>query len=102
MIVNRKGGPAGAKYMTDEDEDIEEFRRHVDLIIEECHDIKSNSTIDTKHVFQHSIEFLDSQIDYIRKNELRINNNNQTEIQKLNGITTTKKNIATELRSIID
>lgn len=51
MIVNRKGGPAGAKYMTDEDEDIEEFRRHVDLIIEECHDIKSNSTIDTKHVF---------------------------------------------------
>jgi len=36
MIINRKGGNEGAKYMNDDDEDIEEYRRHLDLIVDEC------------------------------------------------------------------
>jgi len=51
MIINRKGGNEGAKFLNDEDEDIEEYRRHLDLIVDECNEIKSNSTLDTKHVF---------------------------------------------------
>lgn len=102
MISNRKGGNEGAKYIDEADEDIEEYRRHMDLIVDECKEIRSNTTMDTKNVFQASIEYLDAQTEFIRKNELRINNNNQTEILKLNKIANKKKLIATELRSVIE
>jgi hypothetical protein len=43
LIVSRKGGGI-SKFMADEDEDIEECRRHIELIIEECGEIKKAST----------------------------------------------------------
>lgn len=41
-------------------------------------------------------------LEFIRKHEMRINQNSQQQIQQLNSITGTKKKLAVELRQIID
>lgn len=42
--------------------DFEECRRHIDLIIEMCHDIRMSSTHDVRKVFQAASEKLDEDI----------------------------------------
>jgi hypothetical protein len=54
-------------------EDFEECRRHIELIIELCKDIKSSCHMDVRKVFAHAAETLETQLEFIRKNEIRIN-----------------------------
>jgi hypothetical protein len=57
-------------------DDIEECRRHIELIIELCTDIKNSSNQDSRKVFARIAEKLEDDLSFIRKNENRINNNN--------------------------
>ena len=59
MIASRKGGGV-SKFIQDDDEDIEECRRHIELIVEECNEIKKASTEETRYCFQRSVDYLDS------------------------------------------
>jgi hypothetical protein len=43
MIIARKGSGI-SKIISDDDEEIEEFRRHIELIIDECKEIKNACT----------------------------------------------------------
>ena len=83
-------------------DDIEECRRHIELIIELCTDIKNSSNQDSRQVFARIAEKLEDDLSFIRKNENRINNNNAQAIQKLNSITQNKKSLASQLRQVID
>lgn len=67
------GGGANVAFLIDEDDDIEECRRHIELIIDMCQEIKRASTEDSRYVFQRSIDYLVNQMDFIRKHEQRIN-----------------------------
>lgn len=68
------------KQGSDSDEDFEECRRHIELIIEMCVDIRDSSHHEVRRVFSESIDALDHQLNYIRKNEIRINKNNEKSI----------------------
>lgn len=81
--------------------DFEECRRHIDLIIEMCHDIRMSSTHDVRKVFQAASEKLDEDIQFIRKHEIRINRQNEQAINQLGDITKSKKALAKELRALI-
>lgn len=91
--------PGGNAYQYD---DVEECRRHIELIIELCRDIKNTCHQDVRKVFARSAEKLEEDLSFIRKNEIRINQNNANSINQLNKITLTKKNLAQELRGLID
>jgi hypothetical protein len=83
-------------------EEIEECRRHYDLIYEMCKDIKENINRDVRKVFQRTGEALNDELAKIRMHEKRINTQNEKEIVKLNELTLGKKQLAVELRQIID
>lgn len=57
-------------------EEIEEFRRHTDLIMEMCKEIKMSCTHQVRKVFQHAGEALDENLESIRRVEKRINQQN--------------------------
>lgn len=65
-------------------DDLEECRRHIELIIDLCRDIKDTCHQDVRKVFASSAEKLEDDLAYIRKNEIRINQNNANQITKLN------------------
>lgn len=46
----------------DTSNDFDEFRRHIELIIEMCNDIKQSSHHEVRKVFSHSIESLDNDL----------------------------------------
>lgn len=55
------------------DDDIEECRRHIEVIIDLCRDIKDTCHQDVRKIFARSAEKLEDDLAYIRKNEIRIN-----------------------------
>ena len=55
------------------DDDIEECRRHIEMIIELSKDIKDSSHYDVRKVFAKVGEQLQDELTLIRKVELRIN-----------------------------
>ena len=55
------------------DEDIEECRRHTELIVELCQDIKRSVHHDVRKVFAKVGGILEEQLASIRKHEMRIN-----------------------------
>ena len=55
------------------DDEIEEHRRHLEMIIELCREIQSSCTHDVRKVFARVGENLQESIDFIRKHERRIN-----------------------------
>ena len=79
-------------------EEIEECRRHYELIEEMCRDIRTNINSDVRKVFQKAAEDLDRELTKIRTSEKRINTENEKQITKLNQITLGKKQHAVELR----
>lgn len=83
-------------------DDIEECRRHVDLIVEMCGEIKGVCTRDVTKVFQRAGETLEEKLEFIRRVEARISKDNASQIGQLNGITVKKRGLAVELREIID
>ena len=58
---------------TELDEDIEEYRRHIELIIDLSQDIKRSCHADTRKFFSVAIDKLEQDLEYIRKCERRIN-----------------------------
>ncbi len=54
-------------------EDVEEVKRHMDLIQECCQDIKMACNKDVTKVFQRAGESLSDNLDKIRRHEKRIN-----------------------------
>lgn len=55
------------------DDDIEEHRRHLEMIIELCQEIQSSLSYDVRKVFARVGEALNDQLEVIRKHEQRIN-----------------------------
>jgi len=55
------------------DEDFEECRRHIELIIDLCADIRDSSHHQVRSVFSETINSLEEELGYIRKNEIRMN-----------------------------
>lgn len=92
-ILKKSGG--------DNTNDFEDCRRHIELIIEMCYDIRESSHNDVRKVFAHSAEVLESDMAFIRKHEIRINKQNEDDITHLGEITKKKKELARELRSLI-
>jgi len=84
------------------DQGLEECRRHIELIVELCNDIKGTCHHDVRKVFAKVAEKLEEDLNFIRKHELRINQNNAQAILDLNGITQQKKHLALQLRGLID
>jgi hypothetical protein len=84
------------------EEEVEECRRHIELIIELCRDIKGACHSDVRKVFAKVAEKLEEDLAFIRKHEIRINQHNATAIGELNKITLGKKQLAIELRGLID
>lgn len=58
------------------DQGVEECRRHIELIVELCNDIKGTCHHDVRKVFAKVAEKLEEDLNFIRKHELRINQNN--------------------------
>ena len=58
-------------------DEIEECRRHYELIEEMCRDIKANINKDVRKVFQRAGETLNDDLTKIRLKEKRINNENE-------------------------
>ena len=84
------------------DDDVEEHRRHLDMIIECCQEIKNSSGYDVRRVFSRVGNAMDKELSQIRKHEQRINENQKEQINSLGVITQRKKDLATELRAVID
>ncbi len=59
---------------------MEECRRHIEMIVEMCRDIKNTCGPDVRKVFARSAEILEEHLGFIRKNEVRINSNNAKSI----------------------
>ena len=70
-----------------DDADFEECRRHIELIIEMCNDIRQSSHHEVRKVFASSGEQLEEELAFIRKNEIRINKQNEKAITQLGEIT---------------
>ena len=66
-LIKTQGGSGGL------DEDIEECRRHTELIVELCNDIKGSIHQDVRKMFAKAGEQLTEDLDNIRRHELRIN-----------------------------
>ena len=71
--------------------EVEEYRRHIELIIDLCRDIKGTCHSDVRKVFAKVAEKLEDDLVFIRKHEQRINQNNSDAIVELNRITLQKK-----------
>lgn len=84
------------------DDEIEEHRRHLEMIIELCHEIQSSCEHNVRKVFARVGETLADELTKIRRHEQRINRDQNAQIISLNGITQKKKGLATELRAVID
>ena len=84
------------------DDEVEEHRRHLDMIIECCQEIKSSSGYDVRRVFSRVGNSMDRDLTKIRNHETRINENQKDQINSLGTITQRKKDLATELRAVID
>lgn len=84
------------------DDDIEEHRREVEMIIELCKEIQNSCGYESRKVFSRVGEKLEEELETIRKHETRINKNQQKQISTLNNITQKKKGLATDLRAVID
>ena len=84
------------------DDDLEECRRHAELIVELCREIKDACSADARAVFARSAEALEEQLAFVRRHEQRINQHNAAAIAQLNQITQRKKGLAQELRALID
>ena len=82
--------------------EVEECRRHIELIVELCRDIKDTCHQDVRKIFAKVAEKLEDDLGFIRKHEMRINQNNTDSILQLNKITLQKKELAIELRALID
>jgi hypothetical protein len=80
--LNRQRGTLGGN-----EEDLEQCRRHIELIIDLCKDIKGTCSQDVRKVFARSAEKLEDDLSFIRKNEIRINKNNEAAINQLIKIT---------------
>lgn len=92
-------GLDGGGYVTVE---MEEYRRHMDLIIDQCREISSTTQHDVRKIFEKVGNTLSDQCVKIRKHEIRINRESIGQIEQLNGLTQMKKTLATELRAVID
>jgi hypothetical protein len=68
-IAKREGGDASSA-------DYEEYRRHLELVLDLCTEIKDASTHEVRRVFADSADALDSDLTFIRRNEIRINRTN--------------------------
>ncbi len=71
----------------DQTDDVEECRRHIELIVELCKDIKDTCHQDVRKVFARAAETLEEQLSFVRRNEMRINKNSAEDIVSLNKIT---------------
>ena len=80
------------------DDEIEEHRRHLEMIIELCREIQSSLSYDVRRVFARVGETLSDQLEVVRGHEQRINVSQQSQVAALNAITQRKKGLATELR----
>ena len=69
------------------EEEVEECRRHIELIIDLCKEIKGTCHSDVRKVFAKVAEKLEEDLAFIRKHEIRINNHNAHAIGELNKIT---------------
>ena len=58
-----------------DDDEIEEHRRHLEMIIELCQEIKSYCGHDVRKIFARVGETLTDELEEIRRHELRINRN---------------------------
>lgn len=70
-----------------DDADFEECRRHIELILEMCSDIRQSSHHEVRKVFASSAEQLEEELALIRRNEIRINKQNEGAIGQLGEIT---------------
>jgi hypothetical protein len=78
--LNRQRGTRGGGLI----EEVEECRRHIELIVDLCKDIKNTCHHDVRKVFGKVAEKLEEDLEFIRKHEIRINNNNAEAIARLN------------------
>lgn len=53
--------------------EFEEYKRHLDLILNMSKEIQSVSTPEVRKVFANSAEYLEETLSFIRRNEIRIN-----------------------------
>ena len=83
-VAKKEGGDSG-------NADYDEYRRHVDLILEMCRDVRDSCAHEVRKVFQESAEQLESQLNFVRKNEIRINSTNAAKITQLGSIAQAKK-----------
>lgn len=86
-VARKEGGDSG-------NADYDEYRRHVDLILEMCDDVKQSCAHEVRKVFQDSAEQLEAQLNFVRKNEIRINSSNAEKILQLGQIAQSKKSLA--------
>jgi len=70
--LNKLRGNSGAYAM----DDVEECRRHIELIVDLCKDIREACHYDVRRVFGEFAEILEEKLAFIRKNEVKINQNN--------------------------
>jgi hypothetical protein len=66
-----------------------------------CNDIRQSSHQEVRKVFASSAEKLEEDLSFIRKNEIRINKQNEKAITQLGEITQQKKQLASQLRQLI-
>lgn len=66
--------------VTSLEQEVEECRRHIELIIELCRDIRATCHQDVRQVFAKIAEKLEDDLTFIRKHETRINQNNAESI----------------------
>ena len=72
------------------------------MIIECCQEIQSSLGEETRRVFSRAGAALSNALEKIRKHEMRMNKQHGNQVTKLNQITQKKKNLAIELRAVID
>jgi len=77
-IMKKQGGDSS---------DFDEYRRHLELIIDMCGDIKQSSHQEVRKVFSKTVEIFEEELGFIRKNEIRINKQNEKDITTLGQIT---------------
>jgi ElaB/YqjD/DUF883 family membrane-anchored ribosome-binding protein len=79
ILVKQGGSGSGESF--------EECTRHIELIIEMCNEIRQSSHHQVRKVFATSAEKLEEDLTFIRKNEIRINKQNEKAILELGQIT---------------
>lgn len=72
-LNRQRGVNKGGSRPTSFEEEVEECRRHIELIIELCKDIRGTCHADVRKVFAKVAEKLEEDLSFIRKHEIRIN-----------------------------